>query len=81
VREKAHPSGDPQHGVLASHQPDVVVERLGEAVGDLGIHFQHAQARTVGHDLHVDISLAQVLLDVARVVEREIPFRRMAAAR
>ncbi len=47
---------------------------------DLGVGFQHPEPRPVGHDLDVDVVLAEVDLDVARVVEREVPLRRVVVA-
>ena len=55
---------------------DAAAERFADAVADDRIGLQHADARPVGDDLDLDVRRAEVGLQVARVVEREIPLGR-----
>src|ERR1700694_1436983 len=68
------------HRVLAGEQGDAVVERVGEARGDRRLGIQHREAVAVGDDLDLHVVLAEVGLHVLRVVEREVPFRRIVVA-
>ena len=52
-----------------------------EAVGDFRVGLEHAEPRPVGDDLDLHVVLAQIFLDIASVVEREVPFRRIGVAR
>src|SRR2546428_12247702 len=45
------------HGVLAGDQIDVRIERVGEPIGDRRLELQHREARAVGHDFDLDVSL------------------------
>src|SRR5438552_2303580 len=68
------------HRVLAGQDLDAGRIRFVDAVGDRRVELEHADARAIRHDLDVDVRRAEVRLDVAGVVEREVPFGLVAVA-
>ena len=68
------------HRVLAGDDLDARFPGFVDAVADDRIGLQHADAGAVGDDLDVDVRGAEVGLDVARIVEREVPLRGLGVA-
>src|SRR5579864_2701433 len=66
------------HGVFASDDLDAMLQRLGDAMRDRGVAFQHRDGRPVDHDFEVAFVVGQLGLEVAHVVEREVPFSGVA---
>src|SRR5204863_1248018 len=61
------------HRILAGRHLDPAAERVANPVADGRIGFQHADAGTVRDDLDLHVRSTQVRLQVAGVVEREVP--------
>ena len=68
------------HRVLAGDDLDAGAQRFADAIADHGVGLQHPDARTVGDDLDVDILRAEARLQVARIVEREVPLAGVGVA-